>query len=168
MCGVDRYGLQDMRALCESMLQPNAANWLDLQRAASMLDAPLLLAETQAFVRNNSDLVAEAMEGIQADYPALAEELQEGYSSSDERSLAQRSPGELYKARIRNNALEREEGRKRSASVPVWTLPLLVLFALGYNHLVTTVELGYLIPVINIVATVTFVVFGCVYAGAGR
>jgi hypothetical protein len=37
LMSAERYHLDDMKLLCESMLVPNSNNWLDLLRAADLL-----------------------------------------------------------------------------------------------------------------------------------
>jgi hypothetical protein len=53
LMAADRYQVPQMRVLCENMLVPTKYNWLDLLRAANMLNAQRLFAQTVAFVRDN-------------------------------------------------------------------------------------------------------------------
>lgn len=53
LMAADRYGLLEMKSLCENMLIPNRHNWLDLLRAADLLQAHTLKRNVVSFLRDN-------------------------------------------------------------------------------------------------------------------
>ncbi len=81
---VYRYGLLDMKSLCENMLIPNRENWLDLLRAADLLHAHTLKRNVVSFLRDNFhalhldlstlDAIAAAQEKKQAKEEAQADD----------------------------------------------------------------------------------------------
>jgi hypothetical protein len=53
LMAADRYVVPDMKLLCENMLVPSEANWLDLLRAAQLLNSLRLELQVLAFLKVN-------------------------------------------------------------------------------------------------------------------
>ena len=49
----DRYGVSDMKLLCESMLMPTSHNWIDVFRIANAIGSERLKTEVLGYLRDN-------------------------------------------------------------------------------------------------------------------
>jgi hypothetical protein len=62
LMSAERYHLDDMKLLCESMLVPSKQNWLDLLRASDLLGTHRLHTLTVGFLRDNSDVLLDVVD----------------------------------------------------------------------------------------------------------
>ena len=53
LLSADRYGLDDMKDLCESMLMPSKSNWFNLLRAAELVNSTKLMNLTMNYLQDN-------------------------------------------------------------------------------------------------------------------
>lgn len=161
LMAADRYGIADMRALCESMLLVNDSNWLDFLRAGSILSLSKLSADAEEYIRCNAQRISASSHcaTLTEEFPGLLERL---LAERDPFSLP---PCEPYKTRIRE-ALK--DAKKKSdllvPSFPLAAAGTLIAFAAAYKLLVENVQLGSLIPIINVAFLVGIVVYAYVSA----
>jgi hypothetical protein len=70
LMAADRYVIPEMKLLCENMLVPSESNWLDLLRAAQLLNSLRLELQVMAFLKVNFTV----LRGLYDTAPALSEE----------------------------------------------------------------------------------------------
>jgi hypothetical protein len=70
LMAADRYVIPEMKLLCENMLVPSESNWLDLLRAAQLLNSLRLELQVMAFLKVNFTV----LRGLYDTAPALSDE----------------------------------------------------------------------------------------------
>jgi hypothetical protein len=161
LLSADRYQLMDMKSLVVHMLQVNQANWLDLLRAASIVDAPKILSDVQGYLYSNYE---------QAINTSLSAQLREEFPGFLEMIETQREmsfpspPNTAYKRRIQSRNEEIEKSKRFSTTFPLWIVGVLLLVIVLYRYLISTMDLGVMIPAMNIVVTLAILYYGYRYA----
>lgn len=155
LMAADRYGMMDMKSLCEQMLVPTKRNWLDLLRAADLLYAPTLQRNVLAFLRDNFDALHLENAGAfgEDQGESLVSELQEEFPSLLEKLLLSRRvffPLPPSQALINQTMVSKEVKNKATQSpLPLLSLLLMLVFALIYQQISSMISLGWVIPAIN-------------------
>mmetsp|Transcript_32616 Transcript_32616/g.47042 ORF Transcript_32616/g.47042 Transcript_32616/m.47042 type:complete len:372 (-) Transcript_32616:187-1302(-) len=169
LMAADRYGVTDMRQMCESMLAPSPQNWQDLLRAADLLSCQPLSLQVLAYLRDNyPHLVREENKTNDAEDPSNIEaEMCVEFPGLLERAQLLRraqNPSQPPKWLIKPSESESEESKmlqrkKTSRAFPIWALLLALASMVVYQYVSSVIVLGPLIYIINISAVmVGFVV----------
>lgn len=172
LMAADRYGLADMKMLAENMLIPSKSNWLDLLRAADILHAQNLYLSVVSFLRDNFHLLRlDEFYYADKDYDeqqyldtkmadTFVKELKEEFPSLLEDILVSRS--ESFPLPPSQMLIDQSTESKDAAAnisrmnFPVWALVVGAVSVFLYQHVSTIVALGPVIPIVNVVATVSF------------
>eukprot|EP01034_Spumella_vulgaris_P030986 gene30986-38291_t len=102
LMAADRYDIPDMKLLCENMLVPSENNWLDLLRAADLLNSQRIQLLATAYLRDNFSLLEVQEEKVDEKVEkksSLDEKVEENSSLSQ---LKEEFPGlleELFEKR---------------------------------------------------------------------
>lgn len=176
-----------MKLLCENMLVPSESNWLDLLRAAQLLNSLRLELQVMAFLKTNFSVLRGLYENTPMDskqaptqdaeqhdvhdddtvqYSSIAE-FQEEFPSLLEDLLASRTvlfplpPSQLVMDRSRNSANAAAEATaiKETPVFPIWALVVAGVSFFLYQHVSKIVALGPMIPFINTVAAICLFVY---------
>eukprot|EP01041_Mallomonas_annulata_P005173 gene5173-10344_t len=178
LLAADRYGVPDMRLLCESLIAPSSSNWHILLEVANQLSCMRLLVEVEAFLRDNPRILmepapapmAEADEGeenedkdpdvidelsglqwLRAEFPDVV------VSLLDQRQrLHPAPPSHLLTSRVLTNT--RTEDAKATA-VPWRSIVMVLVAACAYQIFLRVVSFGPLVPVINLGGLIALVYY---------
>lgn len=147
MMAADRYNISDMKLQAESMLEVNDSNWLDVLRAATIMDVPKLLADVKTYTLTEYDTVCAhpAFNNFKVEFPELFMELDSICKSVSKPPLLS-----TYSDRVNDRPKEKQRDSKFSTTFPLWTIPVLILFTLLYQHFVTRYPIGPWIPALNV------------------
>jgi len=179
LMAADRYVVPDMKLLCENMLVPSESNWLDLLRAAQLLNSLRLELQVMAFLKvnfavlqglyhNDEGSQGEGVEGdestvqysnvadFQGEFPGLLEELLEG-----RKQLFPLPPSQLMIQRTRDSgsAADQETSKQEVPVFPLWALVGACVCFFFYQHVSRIIVLGPIIPVVNIAGFVLLAYF---------
>lgn len=170
-----------MKLLCENMLVPSESNWLDLLRAAQLLNSLRLELQVMAFLKSNfsvlKGLYTQPMEeggtgggegdddgsvqysnvaDFQDEFPGLLEDL-----LSARKVIFPLPPSKLMidQCTESSNALAAASGKDRAPVFPIWALVVAAVAFFMYQHVSKIIALGPMIPIINGVASLVFIVF---------
>jgi hypothetical protein len=159
LMAADRYGCFDLKILCENMLAPSSSNWLDLLRAADLLNTPSLRINTIAYLRDHFSAM-----GINQANSQQIQELKEEFPDLFENLLISRAeffplpPSQLIVTRV---AKSQENSMKaKRERFPFMSLATLAVCLYIYQHVTTIIALGPLVPLINVVGFVLVLVIG--------
>jgi len=83
LMAADRYVLPDMKLLCENMLIPSESNWLDLLRAAQLLNSSRLELQVMAFLKENFSVLQGLYHNNGRDISELDDDTQGEKSTGD-------------------------------------------------------------------------------------
>lgn len=75
LMAADRYGIAEMKAMCVHMLVPSRTNWLDLLRAADLLQLPVLHDQVVYWLRDHFDVLEGHHGELREEFPDLLEKL---------------------------------------------------------------------------------------------
>ena len=153
----DRYDMEDMRNMCESMLVPSEDNWLDILQAADMLDSTRLQLEVEGFVRDNFSVVCpdedfspSGMKGnvtmtmLRDEFPEFLDRVFE-----DRVDAHPLPPSHIFVESTKEN-MKASGDIDKVSPFPMWALVGgLVAFFL-YIQTAKIVTLGPVVPVINV------------------
>jgi hypothetical protein len=154
----DRYGIEDMRDMCESMLVPSEDNWLDLLQAADLLNSQRLLIEVEGFIRDNFSVLcpdedySEAGRSNNSTMAMLRQDFPDTLNRVFTARLAAHPlpPSHALMEHTMGNKRKQEEV-EAAPPFPWWALGAgIVLFYL-YAQLSRIVALGPLVPVVNVI-----------------
>jgi len=166
---------------------PSEGNWLDLLRAAQLLNSLRLELQVMAFLKSNfsvlrglySNPTPDAKTSATADaseldtndddtiqYSNIAE-FQEEFPSLLEDLLTSRAvlfplpPSQLVMDRSRHSATAAAEAtaRKETPVFPIWALLVAAVSFFMYQHVSKIVALGPMIPFVNTVAAIALIVY---------
>jgi hypothetical protein len=159
-----------MVIMCENMLVPTKYNWLDLLRAAELVNSNSLKLLVRSFLRDNFD--ALLLEPSRFDSDTSQVESEQTPSGSSMRSLQEEFPQlleDLLFARSEccpappSKALMTQIQESKEVTVqarrlqfPFWALGLGLVCLILYQHVSTILPLGIFIPVMNIGGSLAF------------
>lgn len=177
LVSADRYQLDDMKVLCESMLVPNKRNWVDLLHVSDLINSeplkrqvvcfiaennfPLLLEEqfsgldkTSEDMDKTSETAISAIEILRDRFPGILEEIM---------MLRQNTrfgpPAMIYTRTVASNNAVLTANDDSISTLPLWALCLLLLAAYTYSRVASIITLGYLVPVINASVLIAGIIF---------
>lgn len=178
-----RYVIPDMKLLCENMLVPSESNWLDLLRAAQLLNSLRLELQVMAFLKTNFSVLQGLYQNTEEGHSAAstADATDEGtVQYSNVADFQEEFPGlleDLLGARkmifplppsqlimelsAENSNLQAEALNKQHTPVfPIWALIVAAVSFFLYQHVSKIIALGPMIPIINCVGFVVLIVMG--------
>lgn len=165
LMSADRYNMPDMRRLCESMLVPSEANWLDLLQAADIVNSPVLRDEVEGFLRDNFAVLNRT------DHPALDGDkstvavLRESFPGTLDRIFESRRvsyptpPIHSLSTRVTSNTEAVEKKQLHNRPFPLWAAGGVVVCLLGYAQVQRILILGYTVPIVNIIVLCVVVLY---------
>jgi len=153
----DRYGMQDMRNMCESMLVASEDNWLDLLHAADMLESPRLMLEVEGYVRDNFAVVCPeedfspdgmqrnaTMAMLREEFPDFLDRIFEG--RVDAHPLP---PSHIFLETTKENLKNSGDLGDAVRPFPTWALVAGLVSFFLYTQSAKVVALGPVIPIVN-------------------
>jgi hypothetical protein len=186
-----RYGLLDMKNLCENMLIPSKDNWLDLLRAGDVLQAHTLRRNVLAYLRDHFDAL-QKLHQIPVDDPTQDEDDEDGeYDGAKKgkqvnqqltRSMMQEFQEEfpqllehlLFSRTItfplppNQQLIERTRQSQQQAieseqtTFPFYALVLAFISTFIYSQMTTVVSFGWLVPAVNISLVMGGLLYGII------
>ena len=176
-----------MKLLCENMLVPSESNWLDLLRAAQLLNSLRLELQVMAFLKinfsvlqglyennninniNNSTDATGTSEGEGGEnaiqYSTISDFQAEFPGLLDDllesrKILFPLPPSQLMiKQTTESHEATIAATAKSTPVFPMWALILAAVCLFVYQHISNIVSLGYFIPVFNVVFAIGLVVY---------
>lgn len=143
-----------MKALCESMLTPSAANWLDLLQAADIVSSRHLRAQVEGFLRDNFSVLdaphpslpegQSAVDVLQAEFPGLLEAVLQARTEA-----FPSPPSHLLSVRVQANLVLYDKRALHSRPFPIWAAGLLAGALLLYSQVQNILVLGNTVPYVN-------------------
>lgn len=178
LMAADRYGLVDMKLLCENMLVPSQSNWLDLLRAADLLGSQRIQLLVTAFLRDNFSLLEpqkseqlrsgesaklsekneevitenSSLIELKEEFPGLLEQLFER-----RKEISPLPPSQVLIAQINAQQASRYGDASKPPLFPVWSLVVAAVCLLAYQYTSKYVSMGWLIPAVNVGGLVVLV-----------
>lgn len=175
-----------MKLLCENMLVPSESNWLDLLRAAQLLNSLRLELQVMAFLKENFSVLRGLYQNqnqsqagspkqpqedagddedtvqysniadFKEEFPSLLEDLLES-----RKILFPLPPSQLVMDRSRQSATAAADAiaKKETPVFPIWALVLAAVSFFVYQHVSKIVALGPVIPLINAVAAIVLIIY---------
>jgi hypothetical protein len=176
-----RYVVPDMKLLCENMLIPSESNWLDLLRAAQLLNSLRLELQVMAFLKTNfsvlqglyqnsgeagkntisigvdddSSVQYSNVADFQEEFPGLLEDL-----LSARKTIFPLPPSQaiIEQCTENNNALAEARNKDKTPVFPIWALVVAAVSFFLYQHVSKIIALGPIIPIINGTGFLVFIV----------
>lgn len=156
MCYLYRYNIQDMKLLCESMLQINGYNWLDLLRVSSMLGCNKLSVDCETYIRQNlQHMSGKHIAQFQSEFPLLYGKIVQDIAAS-----IHDPPSSAYIERTAQVIRDKKKATSQIGSFPLWLVGVLFVLGVIYRYAITTLQLGVYIPVFNVVFSIGVVFYG--------
>ena len=177
LLSADRYGLRDMKDLCESMLVPSKDNWFNLLRAAELVSSERLRAQTMSFLQDNfavllgnvdvdvepgPDLSAEHQAQTQvsfitflrSEFPDLLDTILEHRKRSfplppSQVIIQHLKEGTKLKSKMSTNSGD---------TFPTWALVAMAGCAFAYPHMSNIISLGPYVQIFNIIFFIGIIV----------
>jgi hypothetical protein len=154
----DRYGISDMKEVCENMLVPSTDNWLEILNVADMLRSKRLQLEVDGFVRDNFSVICPEEDfsptGLR-DNKTIAM-LREDFPDFLGRAFEARLDAHplppsmvLMDKTMGNNKAIKEEAER--PPFPTWALVTGIITFFLYTQSSKVVTLGPIIPIVNVV-----------------
>ena len=186
LLAADRYGLQDMKDLCESMLAPSKANWFNVLRAAELVNSDKLRALTASFLQDNFAVLlgsvaveveveaeggggggeAAAMQQTQVSFITFLRqefpELLDSVLARRARSFPMPVP-QLLLRHMKEGSMRKKMLGTPGEQFPWWALGVMFVVAALYPYVAQIVALGPVVPAVNITFTIVVVLWtlGC-------
>lgn len=179
-----------MKLLCENMLVPSESNWLDLLRAAQLLNSLRLELQVMAFLKVNFSVLRGLYDNTgDADGSAAKDGAKDSAQAADRDDTIQYSNIEDFQAEFpglledllesrkmlfplppsqlviqqsydSNTAAAELQAQQKAPVFPMWALGVAAVSMFVYQHISKIVALGPIIPIVNTIVLVVLVIMG--------
>ena len=145
----DRYGLVDMKLFCESMLRPDADNWLDMYKVACDINATRIIMAVKLFLCEH---IAEMNAVTEQDAIALGIDLKDLKETVMQmrRDAFPLPPSQLLVDLSKFNADKQENDNSiYKSDIPIWIIAVMFILCAIFPYVKPIFIFGPLIPFIN-------------------
>ena len=182
LLSADRYGLRDMKDLCESMLVPSKDNWFNLLRAAELVSSEKLRALTMSFLQDNFAVLLGTVDVDVEPEPSAEQRLSTPQAQAQtqvsyitflrsefpdllDTILDQRTrsfplpPSQVILQHLREGTKLKSKLTANSAdSFPTWALFAMAGCAVAYPHVSNIISLGPFVQIFNVIFGIGIIV----------